>query len=267
MAKMNIFLYDKRKRDGFSSHSEVLSLQSMAELTLGPIGGAIAGTTYLGLSYTLLVAYIAKSAEVLSIVTGLSLESTGFLFTFLLGGLIFKGGTKFVDILNQVLTSALLGSDCCCNFHCYTSQLFFFFSEVFFGGIVLGGTITADWSLLEHSDWSNATQVLPVVFLSLVYHDLVPGHLKCFPSEFQPVTDTCFVVPFSHNTVLCNYLGYNPKKVYLALISGSLLPLAMLLSWDMVALCMPSLASSGHHDPLHALMRYLILFTIFNLVK
>ena len=52
LAKVNVFLMEKNP--GNSSHSEVLSIQSMAEQTLGPVGGFFAGM-YLNFLFCLLV--------------------------------------------------------------------------------------------------------------------------------------------------------------------------------------------------------------------
>lgn len=35
----------------------------------------------------------------------------------------------------------------------------------------------ADWTGLEHMDWSQAPQTLPIILLALVYHDLTPGNI------------------------------------------------------------------------------------------
>eukprot|EP00897_Mesotaenium_endlicherianum_P004229 jgi/Mesen1/3834/ME000207S02840 len=189
------------------AHSDVISLRTMAEESLGPIGGATATLTYLFLSYTLLVAYIAKSADVISFASGgTPAWLSGGVFTLGLGGVLFKGGTHATDVLNRVLTGCLLG---------------------LFGVIVLGGASMADWVELGRADWEAVPQVVPVVFLSLVYHDLIP--------------------------VLCSYLGGDLKRVRAAIVLGSAVPLGMFLSWDAVALCLAH--TSGGEDPLHTLMR------------
>jgi hypothetical protein len=50
--------------------------------------------------------------------------------------------------------------------------------SVLFLLIVPGGASVADWTGLEHVDWSRAPQTLPIILLALVYHDLTPGTLS-----------------------------------------------------------------------------------------
>ena len=115
--------------------SDVLSLRSMAMETLGPVGGTLATFVYVMLSYTLLVAYVAKAGDILSIdamqslfpvgdwlpaggPAGVHLPSlpevspwaAGGLFSCLLGGTVYAGSTHQTDMLNRGLTAALLGT-------------------------------------------------------------------------------------------------------------------------------------------------------------
>lgn len=108
LAEVNVELM-KRRRLGETLHSEVLSLRTMADQTMGSNGGIFTAVTYLFLTYTLLVAYIAKSGEVLSLMLNIPMPVAAALFTFGFGGLLCIGGSKVADSVNQVLTVSLIG--------------------------------------------------------------------------------------------------------------------------------------------------------------
>ena len=108
LAEVNVELM-KRRRLGETLHSEVLSLRTMADQTMGSNGGIFTAVTYLFLTYTLLVAYIAKSGEVLSLMLKIPMPLAAALFTFGFGGLLCIGGSKVADSVNQVLTVSLIG--------------------------------------------------------------------------------------------------------------------------------------------------------------
>jgi tyrosine-specific transport protein len=57
--------------------------------------------------------------------------------------------------------------------------------------------------------------------------------------------------------VVCAQLGGDIDRIRKSIILGSLVPLAMFLSWDAVALCLAPL--SGAQDPIDYLMRSVIL--------
>ena len=88
---------------------EVLSLRTMAETTLGPVGGGAATAVYLFLSYTLMTAYISKGSQILEVATHLPPPVTATAFCLGIGGVLFGGSARNVDALNQILTAGLLG--------------------------------------------------------------------------------------------------------------------------------------------------------------
>ncbi|CAI7839254.1 unnamed protein product [Closterium sp. NIES-53] len=169
--------------------SDVLSYRTMAEATLGPVGGTVATVAYVFLSFTLIVAYFAKGGEVLAFGTGLPNWVGAVGFFSVLGGLIYSGSTRTADIINRVLTAGLLG---------------------IFTLLVCGGAAVADWDELAVADWSEMPTTLPVIFLALVFHDLIP--------------------------VICTYLDANLGKIRAAIVIGSAAPLTMFVVWDTIAL-------------------------------
>lgn len=186
LAEVNVELM-KRREISFSAsssnkkkktlqHSQVLSLRTMAEETMGSAGAGVTTAIYLLLSYTLLVAYISKSGEVLDLLLdgrghgGSHHGMADAVFTLGLGGVLCGGGGKIADSVNQVLTVMLLG-------------LFLL--------IVFGGASMADWTGLERVDWTHTPQTLPIIFLALVYHDLTPGKLS---TSFVECGNTPFAI-------------------------------------------------------------------------
>ncbi|GJP52359.1 hypothetical protein CLOM_g11482 [Closterium sp. NIES-68] len=179
--------------------SDVLSYRTMAEATLGPVGGTVATLAYVFLSFTLIIAYFAKGGEVLAFGTGLPNWVGAVGFFAVLGGFIYSGSTRTADIINRVLTAGLLG---------------------IFTLLVCGGAAIADWDELAVADWSEMPTTLPVIFLALVFHDLIP--------------------------VICTYLDANLGKIRAAIVMGSAAPLSMFLVWDGISLSIsPSTLTSA----------------------
>lgn len=193
LAEVNFSVKEKRQKAGMDSDG-VVSLKDMAEASLGPVGGRLTTGLYLLLANTLLVAYISKAGELLDLLSGNAVcaNLASLAFTLGLGGLLWKGSEKTLDFTARSLTSTLL---------------------LLFGGLLLGGSQVADFpSLLQQQDWSQELGALPVVFLALVYHDLVP--------------------------VICKSLNWNKTKIRTAIVCGSCVPLCMFLAWDAVALAL-----------------------------
>ena len=223
LAEVNVSLM--RERDEYRlvhgrGHSPVaISLSEMAGRTLGKEGAACVTFTYLFLSCTLLTAYVSKSGAIISnVADGLGGEfphiDPGFasiVFTVVMGGSLATGGVKLADSMNQVLTLTLLS---------------------LFAVLIGGGAQAVDWGGLDFTgDWTYAPQCVPVVFLALVYHDLIP--------------------------VICSYLAGDSKKIRKAVVLGSTVPLTMFLIWDAVALGVQAgTGGNTNSDPLTALMTY-----------
>ena len=221
LAEVNVALM--RERDGYRlehgrGHSPVVvSLSEMAGRTLGAEGAAVVGAAYLFLSATLLTAYVSKSGAIVAGVlagthwVGVDVDprAASLCFAAAAGAALASGGVALADKMNQALTATLL---------------------CLFGVLIAGGAASADWSNADFAgDWSNAPACVPVVFLALVYHDLVP--------------------------VICAYLAGDASKIRRAVIAGSAVPLAMFLAWDAVALGVSAASGAGAGaDPLAALM-------------
>lgn len=199
--------------DEADEEDAIVTLREMAHETLGERGGHFVAAAYLALSYSLMVAYISKAGELVSsaldpllllsaasVVSGggssdaavsASASSLGSvspatgaaLFTAAMGLTLF-GGTAAVDGANKAMTLSLL---------------------LAYAVIVAVGGAQAEWGALAERapDWGAAPAAIPVILLSLVYHDLVP--------------------------VVCAQLRGDAAKVRTALFVGSAAPLAMFI--------------------------------------
>lgn len=154
---------------------------------------------YLSLSYCLLVAYLSKVAEMFSFVTDGAANADLVVVEFVLASLaLFSiGGQKATDTLNQWLTFSLVGS--------FISIL----------GIGMGTELSSGRPIdslihVSSGELSHLPPALPIMFLSLVYHDLIP--------------------------FICSYLNGDATKIRQALVFGSVVPLVMFVSWEGVTL-------------------------------
>ena len=217
LAEINVSVMRERDEVRFEhgrGHSPVvISLPDMAMTTLGKTGSYVMSATYLFASTTLLVAYIAKAGEIIETIDpALTLEASTIGFTVGLGAVMAFGSVNVIDIINRVLTIVLMG-------------LFF--------GILYEGAIVADFKNYDLiNDASKLPEAIPIMFLSLIYHDLVP--------------------------VICAYMNGDLKEIRKAIVVGSCVPLFMFIAYLIVALSInnTSVASGlGFEDPLDLLLK------------
>lgn len=217
LAEINVSVMRERDEVRFEhgrGHSPVvISLPDMAMTTLGSTGSYVMSATYLLASTTLLVAYIAKAGEIIETIDpALTLEASTIAFTVGLGAVMAFGSVNVIDNINRVLTIVLM-------------SLFF--------GILYEGAIVADFKNFNLiNDASKLPEAVPVMFLSLIYHDLVP--------------------------VICAYMNGDLKEIRKAIVIGSCVPLFMFIAYLVVALSInnTSVASGlGFEDPLDLLLK------------
>mmetsp|Transcript_8440 Transcript_8440/g.31117 ORF Transcript_8440/g.31117 Transcript_8440/m.31117 type:complete len:621 (-) Transcript_8440:2985-4847(-) len=209
IAEVNIACMKEKEQfpDRYASQpGHVISFKEMAERTLGKGASRFVSMIYLALSYTLLVAYIAKSGDILSLPTGLSPTLSGALFTIGLSGLLVSGGTKLADILNRYLTLGLLVS---------------------FMGVLLGGATMADFHSLSFSNWDSVGGSLPVVVLALVFHDLVPILANYLGGDIKRVRKSILVGSF---IPLLMFLSWEAVALSVSPSGSSVDPLEVLLT-------------------------------------
>lgn len=109
LVEVNVGLLEKKKMRLEEDELEIISIRTMAQDTLGEWGGALATVIYVFLGYTSMIAYASKSGEILNHLTNLPESVSGIFFTALFTILIFVGGTRTTDQVNQWLTVSMIG--------------------------------------------------------------------------------------------------------------------------------------------------------------
>ena len=94
-----------------------------------------------------------------------------------------------------------------------------------FGGLVALGIPSVVTSNLLRQDYSALLPTIPVMLVALVYHNVVP--------------------------VVCAQLSYNVQQIRTAIVTGSLIPLAMFITWNAVILGIATAGTEG--DPVQLL--------------
>ncbi|KAH9790365.1 hypothetical protein KPL71_003375 [Citrus sinensis] len=85
-----------------------VSLVSMAMRTIGTVGVQIASWSYIFIHYTLLVAYVARSSDILTNFLGIPLWESATLFSLILGGLCYFGSQRFIGAVNGALVVGII---------------------------------------------------------------------------------------------------------------------------------------------------------------
>ncbi len=188
---------------------EDVSIVSMATRTLGPVGKVLAWSLFAFLFYSLMVAYVSASGQLISdfveeTVGLIAPEWSGSLFLTVLFGVFLYLGTGTVDRINRLLMFGLI-----------LSYLI----------LVYVGSGHVKTELLKHTDWSAAVYAVPAMIISFGFHNLVPS--------------------------LTIYLKHDVRKLRLAIIVGSLIPLIVYLMWEWLILgIVPLDGSNGFREAL-----------------
>ena len=146
-----------------------LSLVSIAEKTLGKTGKVLTWILFIFLFYSLSIAYIAVSGEIVSSISydlfGLTIPKAfgSSLFTLIFGVAIYIG-TKQVDYLNRLLMVGLV--------------------VAYFVLIGLGlPHINLDY--IAHSHWKYAFAALPVLVVSFGFQNMIPTLAQYFKGDIK----------------------------------------------------------------------------------
>ncbi|XP_020182624.3 uncharacterized protein [Aegilops tauschii subsp. strangulata] len=130
-----------------------VSLVSMAKRTLGTAGVRTVCFSYLFIHYALLVAYVARSSEILTNSLGIPLLESATLFSLAFGGLCYFGSQRVIGAVNGFLVFSIIAS--------FTVLV-----------VVASGNI--QWSSLLETNFAAAPQSIPIIALSFVYQNVVP---------------------------------------------------------------------------------------------
>ncbi|KAJ6777942.1 hypothetical protein OIU74_001843 [Salix koriyanagi] len=130
-----------------------VSLVSMAKRTLGVAGVQFSCWSYIFIHYALLIAYVARSSDILTNFLGIPLWESATLFSLVFGGICYFGSQRFIGAVNGVLLFGIIIS--------FTSLV-----------VVASGDLHLD-ALLK-VNFAAVPMSIPIIALSFVYQNVVP---------------------------------------------------------------------------------------------
>ncbi|OWM73563.1 hypothetical protein CDL15_Pgr026662 [Punica granatum] len=130
-----------------------VSLVSMARRTLGEVGVQIACWSYIFIHYALLVAYVARSSDILTNALGIPLWGSAALFSVVMGGICYFGSQRVIGAVNGVLVLGII---------------------IFFAALVAVASGDIHWESLLKANFEAVPMSIPVIALSFVYQNVVP---------------------------------------------------------------------------------------------
>ncbi|CAL0317552.1 unnamed protein product [Lupinus luteus] len=130
-----------------------VSLVSMARRTLGEVGVQISCWSYIFIHYALLVAYMARSSDILTNFLGIPIWGSATLFSLIFGGICFFGSQRFIGAVNGALVIGIISS---------------------FAILVAVASGDLHLSALLKANFEAAPMSIPIVALSFVYQNVVP---------------------------------------------------------------------------------------------
>jgi len=149
----------------------------------------IGAGAYFFLHYAMMVAYLAQGGQNVADVIPAVQPIAPLVFGGVTGGSLYWASQERVNQVNNALVLGVIVS---------------------FVSIVGLGVTTVDWSSLGHSDVSAVWSSLPILFLALVYQNVVP-------------------------TIVTQLRG-DRKKIQQAIVSGTTIPFVMFVGWNTVVL-------------------------------
>ncbi|GAB4855936.1 hypothetical protein Ancab_024576 [Ancistrocladus abbreviatus] len=139
------------------------SLVSMAKRTLGTTGVQFTCWSYIFIHYALLVAYVARSSDILTNYLHIPLWESATIFSLVFGGICYFGSQRFIGAVNGVLVLGIIIS---------------FISLV----VVASGDL--HWEALLKANFEAVPLSIPIIALSFVYQNVVP--VLCTNLEGNP---------------------------------------------------------------------------------
>ncbi|GAB2287108.1 hypothetical protein Dimus_021493 [Dionaea muscipula] len=140
-----------------------VSLVSMAKRTLGTAGVQFSCWSYIFIHYALLVAYVARSADILTNYVGIPLWGSGAIFSLVLGGICYFGSQRFIGAVNGILLFGIIIS---------------------FMALVVVASGDLHWDALLKANFEAVPTSIPIIALSFVYQNVVP--VLCTNLEGNP---------------------------------------------------------------------------------
>ncbi|XXG50563.1 hypothetical protein AAC387_Pa02g4551 [Persea americana] len=130
-----------------------VSLVSMAMRTLGKLGVQVACWSYIFIHYALLVAYVARSSDILTNFLGIPLWESATLFSLVFGGLCYFGSQRFIGAVNGLLLFGIIAS---------------------FAALVGVASGDLQWNSLLQANFEAVPLSIPIIALAFVYQNVVP---------------------------------------------------------------------------------------------
>ncbi|XP_021734291.1 uncharacterized protein LOC110701020 [Chenopodium quinoa] len=130
-----------------------VSLVSMAKRTVGSVGVQVACWSYIFIHYALLVAYIARSSDILTNYLGIPLWESAALFSLAFGGLCYFGSQRFIGAVNGLLVLGIITA---------------------FTALVVVASADLHLDALLKANFEAVPSSIPVIALAYVYHNVVP---------------------------------------------------------------------------------------------
>ncbi|KAL8170852.1 hypothetical protein V2J09_022656 [Rumex salicifolius] len=140
-----------------------VSLVSMARRTLGPLGVQIACWSYIFIHYALLVAYVARSSDILTNYLGIPLWESAAFFSVTIGGICYFCSQRVLGAINGALVVGIVAS---------------------FTALVVVASGDLHWEALLKANFAAVPISLPIIALSFVYQNVVP--VLCTNLEGNP---------------------------------------------------------------------------------
>jgi tyrosine-specific transport protein len=160
---------------------------AMVDGTLGRPAALASGATYLFFHYTLLCAYISEAGLILdeSLFHSPDSKFGSLVFTAVLGYILFFGSENFIGKFNDVSLLVVILS--------------------FLGLVCILSNLFSSDQLLTVYEFVYIPKAVPIMFLALIYHNVVP--------------------------VICEKLKYDKKSITKAILFGTFIPLFMFVLW------------------------------------
>ncbi|MDF2549086.1 MAG: putative tyrosine/tryptophan transport protein [Chlamydiales bacterium] len=154
-------------------YKEPLSIISLADKTLGLPGKATAWSTFLFLFYSLLVAYLSKGGDLLSLfLKGNAAAPYGIELLSLTALIATCFGTHFSERLNRLLMFGL------------------FFTYLF---LIAQGIPYYTENVTLHRDWSYSLLTIPFIVTSFGFHNMVPTLKNYLGGDYKKLFLTLFI--------------------------------------------------------------------------
>jgi tyrosine-specific transport protein len=181
-----------------------INIITLSDQLLGRVGRIVAWVGFLFIFYALNIAYISGSGELLAdyLSRATSYELPPWMCNIL--------STLFLGV---ILYFGIVAAD-------RFNRLFMLGLVICYGMFVYFGAPYVNQEYLQYENWDYAPVILPLVIISLGYHNLIPS--------------------------LTTYLNRDAKSLRLSVIIGSSIPLAIYLLWEWLILgLVPSEGTDG----------------------